>query len=72
MVIKVFNTAPEPEDYGLLLGSFLFLAVWAPYMAKSKRVRNTFAGKPHADEDYGEWTNADKEKFKRLMDSQRR
>src|SRR5262249_40369081 len=67
----VFNAPLTAEDFKDGLRPFVYLAVWGPYMMKSKRVRNTF-GKPHADEDYGEWTDADKEKFKRLMDSQRR
>jgi hypothetical protein len=72
--VGVFNAAPVAEDYRDLLGSFLALVVFASYMARSKRVRNTFIGKPHAEEERrysaGEWNDADKEKFKRLMDAQ--
>ena len=71
IAVGVFNTTPVAEDYRDLIGPFIVLAIWAPYMTKSKRVRNTF-GKPHADEEYGEWSDADKEEFKRLMDTQRR
>jgi hypothetical protein len=39
---SIFGIQPEPDYYRSLVRSLISLLIWAPYMAKSKRVRNTF------------------------------
>jgi len=39
---KLFDLAIEAEDIRGLVRSVIGLAIWGPYMFKSKRVRNTF------------------------------
>jgi Protein of unknown function (DUF2569) len=43
-IIGVWAYAVEigPEDYRDLARNVIALLIWTPYMAKSKRVRNTF------------------------------
>jgi hypothetical protein len=64
ITVGVFNAAPMAGDHTDLVDSFLALIIFGPYMARSKRVRNTFTGKPHANEENSrEWSDADKEAF---------
>jgi hypothetical protein len=71
ITVGVYDQTLTPDEFKGAIHPFMLLAIWGPYMARSKRVRNTFK-QPYADEDESrEWTSADKEKFKRLMDAQR-
>ena len=42
IAVWVFEAKLGPEDYKTLSRGLVSLLIWAPYMAKSKRVRNTF------------------------------
>lgn len=42
IAVWIFEVQLGPEDYRYLARGLIALLIWAPYMAKSKRVRNTF------------------------------
>jgi Protein of unknown function (DUF2569) len=42
IAVWIFGANLGPDDYKALSRGLVSLLIWAPYMAKSKRVRNTF------------------------------
>ena len=42
IAVSIFEAQLAPDDYRSLSRGLVSLLIWAPYMAKSKRVRNTF------------------------------
>jgi hypothetical protein len=42
VAVKFFSASVEPDDIKTLVRGVVALAIWAPYMTWSKRVRNTF------------------------------
>ena len=42
IAVWIFEVQLGPDDYRYLGRGLISLLIWAPYMAKSKRVRNTF------------------------------
>ena len=42
IAVAIFEAQLGPDDYRHLGRGLIGLLIWAPYMAKSKRVRNTF------------------------------
>lgn len=42
IAVSIFDARLGPEDYRNLGRGIVSLLIWAPYMVKSKRVRNTF------------------------------
>jgi hypothetical protein len=37
-----FGLPVQPNDLAAIMGALIFAAIWAPYMLRSRRVRNTF------------------------------
>lgn len=42
IAVSIFEAQLAPDDYRSVARGLVSLLIWAPYMAKSKRVRNTF------------------------------
>lgn len=63
----------NPKEVGQWLALPISAAIWIPYILRSKRVANTFPPREiRPGESRNEWSDADREKFKRLMEESNR
>jgi Protein of unknown function (DUF2569) len=63
----------DPKQMGQWGVIVIYAMIWIPYIRVSKRVANTFCPQEsaHPDAPYGDWSQADDEKFKRLLADRR-
>jgi hypothetical protein len=58
----------DPKEVGQWIAILFSAMIWVPYVRLSKRVANTFSPREDVAAPYGEWSNADHDTFRRLLE----